>query len=427
VAYSEEAEAFFARLDALSVPADDARKGSIDRFYKRVGAAILGKLDTLYLAGANELTWRQNLVQDAYNLTPTNSPTFVADSHVVGNGSNSYYDTGFNPTTAVSPKYTQNDCCQFIFTLTDLPNGGSSSADIGNATSFIARHATVSGRSTGRAQHASTSGQFGLATYPGFVGWRRTGASQLYGLAQGFDELSLTTASAAPSNSNFRICAANGFGLGVNQIAAAGWGQALSQGEMLTVKAAIRAYLQEIGAIPITIVGYGDSTALGTGATNWSTTWLRGLGGLYTPKRVVETRGVASYTTADMLARVEADGEHYADEIVVFMDWTNTGEDAGDAIANLKAAAGASGAPKWFVMPPAQDVPDPGTANVAAVQAALLLDPFFAGHTLGSSEQAAYLAAVNSAGERSDGKHFDDSGQSIQATYIKAALDGAGW
>jgi hypothetical protein len=142
---------------------------------------------------------------------------------------------------------------------------------------------------------------------------------------------------------------------------------------------------------------------------------------------MVETRGVASYSSAEMLARVVADGPHYDDQIVVFMDWTNTGEDAGDAIANLKAAVAAAGAAKWFAMPPAQGVPDPGTANVAAVQAALLSDPFFARHTLASSDQAAYLASVNDAGERADGKHFDVSGQAIQASYLKAAFDAAGW
>jgi hypothetical protein len=79
-------------------------------------------------------------------------------------------------------------------------------------------------------------------------------------------------------------------------------------------------------------------------------------------------------------------------------------------------------------MPPAQDTTGGAVQVVTDAQAILLSDPFFAGHTLDASAQAAYLAAVSGGGTRADNKHFNDSGQALQADpYIKALIDAAGY
>lgn len=164
----------------------------------------------------------------------------------------------------------------------------------------------------------------------------------------------------------------------------------------------------------------GDSTGAGTGAT---TRWFDNFG---SPVRAVKNIAVGGETSTQMLARVQATAGFYHDWPMVIMDRPNTGEDAATWLANMKAAIAAWG-PKVFIMPPAQDVPDTSIANIATVQAALLSDSDFAGHTLGAVDQAAYLAAVNDAGTRSDGLHFDDDGQAIQQTYIEDFFTDAGW
>lgn len=171
---------------------------------------------------------------------------------------------------------------------------------------------------------------------------------------------------------------------------------------------------------------FGDSTAAGSGSTT-PNRWFEVLTLAYNPDRAYANAGVGGETSTQMLARVAADTAVYRQWSTIFMDRPNGGESSATWIANMKAAVAYLGTDRWFVMPPAQDVPDTSIANIAEVQALLLSDPFFAGHTLGSSDQAAYLTAVNSAGERADGTHFDDSGQAIQATYIKAFFDAAGW
>jgi len=164
----------------------------------------------------------------------------------------------------------------------------------------------------------------------------------------------------------------------------------------------------------------GDSTGAGTGAT---AKWFDNFG---SPVRAYNNGAVGGETSTQMLARVQAAAAFYHDWPLIIMDRPNTGEDAALWLANMKAA-GAVWGDKWFIMPPAQDVPDTSIANIATVQAALLSDPDFAGHTLGAVEQAAYLTAVADAGTRSDGLHFDDDGQAIQQTYADDFITAASW
>jgi hypothetical protein len=317
----------------------------------------------------------------------------------------------------------------FVVLATDLANAGGVSYEIGNFSAWIGRHNSVPGRPSCRPQAASTV-TAGNQSFPGEAAWSRSAADAWAGYAHGLahPDGGGSTASAALSNNTIRICAANGFGWGVNQVMFAGFGGNLTTAQKKAESKAIRRYLQDIGAIKRGIVAYGDSTAFGTGATNWSTTWLRKNGDGYSPPRIPATRGVAGYTPADALAVALADGGHFDDQIVVIMDLPAAGETIGTWTADIKALIAATGASRWFVMPPAQDTTGGAVQVVTDAQAILLSDPFFAGHTLDASAQAAYLAAVSGGGTRADNKHFNDSGQALQADpYIKALIDAAGY
>jgi hypothetical protein len=167
------------------------------------------------------------------------------------------------------------------------------------------------------------------------------------------------------------------------------------------------------------VATFGDSTDAMSGASNPATTgWLAHLANdAYPTPWSSYGGGAAGEDSAQMLAHVLA----YApkNKILILMDRPNTGELAADWIENTKAACNAWRGP-CLVVPPAQDAPSTSIQNITDVQGLLLSDPFFVGKTFDSTMQAAYLAAVNNANTRSDGTHFNDLGQAIQAFYISA-------
>ena len=98
------------RFSPFTTPPDPTRKALINTLVKSLKAAgVWTKLDALYLfAAADAQAARRNWIQDLYNATAVSSPTFAADRGYTGDGAAAYLDTGFNPSTASSPKLTQN-------------------------------------------------------------------------------------------------------------------------------------------------------------------------------------------------------------------------------------------------------------------------------------------------------------------------------
>jgi hypothetical protein len=178
---------------------------------------------------------------------------------------------------------------------------------------------------------------------------------------------------------------------------------------------------------------FGDSTANGDGA-GVTTKWYDALRTAYDPDRSVAEAAQGGETTAQMLARVQADTDH-RQWTTIFMDRPNTGESSIAWLANVKAAVSYLGTQRWFVVPPVINSPSgqPDTGSGAAIgeiQSALLSDPFWTGHTFDGAQQAAYIATMNDDATRvgsGDWTHFNNTGQAAQATAIKAALDALGW
>jgi hypothetical protein len=171
---------------------------------------------------------------------------------------------------------------------------------------------------------------------------------------------------------------------------------------------------------------FGDSTAAFTGVSEYGRGWGWMLAKDPDNPWAFNNAAVGGEDTAAMLARVAADTAHRTWP-TVFMDLPNTGETAATWIANMKAAAGYLPHNRWMVMPPCQDAPGTTRANVTEVQAALLSDPFFVGHTLDATDQAAYIAALSTSDTRSDGIHFNDLGQAIQCLFVSAFFSQQGW
>ena len=236
-------------VSRFTAPPTDARKLLIDTLVGSLKTAgVWSKLDAFYmLAAADAQSSLLNWVSTSYNLTAINSPALEVDRGYTGDGSTSYLDTNFNPTTAVGAKFVQDSAHNGIWSRTNLNNGGASSNDAGALSSQIARQAAVSGNALGRANTGSGI-LIGAGAYPGHICWSRTAAAVWEGYAQGVDSGGGTDASAAITNANMRLLSFNGAAFGVNQLAVGHMGSGLSAVEVSALYTAVRAYLQAIGA-----------------------------------------------------------------------------------------------------------------------------------------------------------------------------------
>jgi len=213
-----------------------------------ITAGVWSKLDAFYmLAAVDAQSSLLNWVSTSYNLTAVNSPALVADRGYTGDGSTSYLDTGFNPTTAVGAKFVQDSAHMGLWSRTDLQNAAASSFDMGQTNAQIDRIVSVAGRATGRANTGSGV-TFGDGFYPKHAMWSRTAAAVWESYAQGVDAGGGTTVSAAMTNANFRILSVAAGQFGVNQIAAAHYGSGLSAGEAAALYAALNTFMVAVGA-----------------------------------------------------------------------------------------------------------------------------------------------------------------------------------
>lgn len=171
---------------------------------------------------------------------------------------------------------------------------------------------------------------------------------------------------------------------------------------------------------------FGDSTAD-------ASTWRTALAASYTPVRSQTEAAVGGENTTEMLARVAADTDHRR-WTTLFMDRPNTGESSATWLGNMKAAAALLETNRWLVVPPVLNspsgLPDSSATAIGEIQAALLSDPDFLGHTFDASEQAAYISEMADDATRvggGDWVHFNTTGQNLQAARIKITLDALGW
>lgn len=176
-------------------------------------------------------------------LTPTNSPTIVADRYFQGDGATSWFDTGINPVTA-GGNFTLNSSSLFVWSLTDS-DANQSEIGSGSNTRLLARSGgTIIARSNnGGNQTRSTSDSLGL------IGWSRTSATSII-ITKGGDVGSpLTTSSASISSGNVGLCRGGTTLWSTRPIAAAGFGGALTSDDWSALNTILGNWLTYIGAI----------------------------------------------------------------------------------------------------------------------------------------------------------------------------------
>lgn len=119
-------------LVRLTTPPTTARIAAYSALIEAlVDAGVWTKLDALYIyAAADQATALTNLVSSSYGSTAVNSPGFTADLGFAGNGSSSYIDTNFTPSTA-GGNFVQNSAHYSAWVLTS--RAGATKAAIGTA------------------------------------------------------------------------------------------------------------------------------------------------------------------------------------------------------------------------------------------------------------------------------------------------------
>lgn len=230
--------AFLARITS---PPTSARASLIDALVKGLVANSTWALyDGIWLlASADEQTTTLNLKGTSYPLT-NSGMTFTADRGLAGNGSSTYADTAFNPSTA-GGAFSLNSAHQAIWTETD---GGTTVGNGLSTTSYLGNNGTSVFH---RLNDGTTTSPGGGAATGLFTSVRRDSANKhLY--VNGTLINSAAVASNSVANGNYRIGRwGTSASYNSDRLALLTLGGALSDAQVAANYTLFRAYMTGVG------------------------------------------------------------------------------------------------------------------------------------------------------------------------------------
>lgn len=247
--------AFLARADAITTVGATERamykaliNGLVSTAYSG-GGTLFSAFDSLRIyATDTQAHALLNLIQNLYNPTINGSLTFTADRGFAGNGTNTnYIDTNFNPSTATTPKYTQDSAHYSVWSVTAGVEGNTLT---GNDVTSTHVYPDFGGPGTYmRINDSASSGQ--ISATPdgsGFYLASRTGPSNRDGY---WNASPIGNANSATSttvaNANFRdICVYQGNG-STKQVAMASTGAKLNSTDASNFYTLVRAAMNTVG------------------------------------------------------------------------------------------------------------------------------------------------------------------------------------
>jgi hypothetical protein len=249
-------------IAAITAEPTSARMGLINDLVIALKAAgVWAKLDVLYLLAAadsqaSRLNWKAPT--GSYNLTATTittAPTFTADRSWKGGGAGAtaggILTQAFNPATASSPKFVQDDSHMMVYTrAASTASANNLWREIGAAgASYIAtKNATATNMGAQANAAAFDLTAVGGVTGVGMFAWSRQSSANYHMFKNATDLGTTVRASVAPSNAAFTLCRAGG-GYSDAELSAASWGSGLTAVEMAALYTAVTAYLTAVGAI----------------------------------------------------------------------------------------------------------------------------------------------------------------------------------
>jgi hypothetical protein len=180
---------------------------------------VWSKLDALYIfAAPNQTVANLNLVSTSYAITAHGSPAFAAYQGYTGVDASStvYLDTGFNPTTAGSPNYTQNAASigsWFNDNHQSTASGGNSSASWDGTNGYSGISELYSDNASYfRINDICCSAGVNIGSSAGFFVAVRNSFSNQDGYYNATNESVSSVSSAALSNLNFFLLSINNAG-----------------------------------------------------------------------------------------------------------------------------------------------------------------------------------------------------------------------
>lgn len=225
----------------MSSAPDGTRQGRINTLIVALKTAgVWTKIDCLYVLAAHDaqaglLNWKGA----TFDLTAVSSPTFTVDRGYNGNGTTSYLESAFTPTTA-GGGFVQNSAHLGVYSNVNT------SAVIGNTSSvlFTATSPTVA---TVRLNGAAGATGTTVAGAGYLLGSREDGTT-IKGYKNGVEIINSANASAAMSAETLRVSGRSPSSSASGRIAVAHWGSALTAVEAAAVNSALSDYLTPIGA-----------------------------------------------------------------------------------------------------------------------------------------------------------------------------------
>jgi len=237
---------------AMTVQPSASRKALYDALIRGIKAdGVWGKLDWLGIGTVHDFqAGLPNIVAPSLVLTPVNDPSFVTDRGWTGNGVDSYFNTNWNPLTAVAPKFTQNNAHMGVWCRNDV--SAFNQADIGHyARSHIAARSGTLVQSYPNANAASAT--LPVATSVGHSVWVKPNATTAEIYKNGAFLAAPAVTTAAPFSQPFLVCAANQnsgvpTGFSTRNLALFHWGAALTATEVAALNNRLSAFVTAVGA-----------------------------------------------------------------------------------------------------------------------------------------------------------------------------------
>lgn len=250
--YSNAAHSYLSSVQFDGGFVTDARKVIVDDLIVHLGTVGLWeKIDRLWIfASENSQSALRDIVS-ASAAAVVSAPTFTADRGYTGNGTTSYVNSQYTPSTN-GVKYTQDSAHICAWSLTAGAGGSNSNRAIGNIVGgtnrsvLIPRNASdqvqilMNGITSDVAVNTSTDGFF-------IVNRSASGATQVY--RNGSSILSGTSTSTGLPTQAITADQDAATNLGTLQIAALGAGGSLSATDAVNYYDAMQPFLRAVGAV----------------------------------------------------------------------------------------------------------------------------------------------------------------------------------
>lgn len=240
-------------IAAMTTTPDSTRQGHINTLITGLKAdGVWAKLDELWVMAAHAeqaalLGWKR-----AKDLTAVNAPTFEVDRGFTGNGTTSYLNTNYVPSTD-GVQYTLNDASFGVYSRTD---GMSDPNDMGVVSTHRAllniRRLNGQGISEINSLGITNRVLFANSVSTGLIVSRRTASNAIQFLINGSSAATNSEVSTGLPGHAFFVGTFNNAGtpgsFSTRQYAAAFVGAAMSEAQQLALFNRLETYLDAIGA-----------------------------------------------------------------------------------------------------------------------------------------------------------------------------------